>query len=118
MKSSFFFIFSFILMLAISVMVVFFLNEFLFFIHGYTVDTSKTANVETFEAYKNIYKSKIVIIVVSLIMSIVLLLFARYQSLHNPFLIYKIIYAFCWIFVITFFVLCCLLVFLPKGPMV
>jgi hypothetical protein len=118
MKPNIFFIFSFILMVFVSFMVVFCLNKFLFFIHGYNVDTTKVASAEAFEAYKTIYKSKVLIIVACLILSIVLLLFARKLTLQNPHLIYKVVHGICWLITIIFLILCTLFIFLPKGPLV
>jgi hypothetical protein len=51
MKPNIFFIFSFILMVFVSFTAIFFLNKFLFFIHGYNVDTTKGASAEVILPY-------------------------------------------------------------------
>jgi hypothetical protein len=117
MKSNILFFISFILMILISIIVVFFLNRFLFFIYGYNVDPSIGPTAEAAQAYKAIYNSKVFIELVGLILSIVLLFFARKLTLQNPHLFYCVIYATCWLITIIFSILGIFFIILPKGPL-
>lgn len=118
MKLNIYFFISFLVMLALTIIVVFFLNKFLFFIHGFDMNSTNNTTVDTFKAYKTIYKSKVLIIISGLIISIILLVFARKLSLQNPYWEYQLAYGICWVITIIFIILNIFLVFLPKGPLV
>jgi len=105
-------------MIFVTIVSVFFLNKFLFLIHGYHMDMTKSTSVEAFEAYKAVYKTKIFLIVASLVISIILLLFARKIALQNPLFINKVLYVFSWIMTIIFSILSGMFIILPKGPLV
>lgn len=97
MKLNIYFFISFLVMLALTIIVVFFLNKFLFFIHGFDMNSTNNTTVDTFKAYKTIYKSKVLIIISGLIISIILLVFARKLSLQNPYWEYQLAYGICWL---------------------
>jgi hypothetical protein len=118
MKPNIFFICSFILNILVTIMAVFFLNKFLFFIYGYDINISRGNSAEAFEAYRNIYKSKVSVILASIIISFILLFFARKLSIQNPYLVYKIIYGICGLIAIVFIILYTIMIILPNGPMV
>jgi hypothetical protein len=105
-------------MILATVIAVFFLNKFLFYIHGYNIDLTKDASVEAFAAYKAIYKSKVVFVIAGLVLSVILLLFARKLTLVNPLFIYTVVYGICWLMAITFLIFCVFFIILPKGPLV
>jgi hypothetical protein len=118
MKPNILFVFSFITMVFVTIIVVFFLNKFLFLIYGYSMDLTKSASVKAFEAYRTIYKTKVVIIAASFFISIILLLFARKLTSQIPHFIYVGVYVICWIIAIIFSILCAFLMFFPTDPLV
>jgi hypothetical protein len=118
MKLKVLFILSFTIMILVTVIAVFFLNKFLFLIHGYSMNLTESTSAQAFEAYKTIYKTKVLLIVVSLVISIILLVVARKSTLQNPIFSYKIIYGISWLMTIIFSILCALFIILPKGPLV
>ena len=118
MKYKVLFFISFFMLLALAVLVLFFLNKFLFLIHGFDMNSTKNTTAETFKAYKTIYKSKLLVMVLGLILSIVSLLFARKISVQNPCWKYHFLYIICWLFTLIFTLLNVFLFVLPKGPLV
>jgi hypothetical protein len=111
-----FFISLFILMLATTT-ILFFRDRFLFFLHGYEKELLKITSVEAVKAHAQIYKSKILILVGGLILSIITLFFSRKLLSQNEYLIYEIIYGVCILIVIVFLINCFFLFFLPKRLM-
>jgi hypothetical protein len=116
MKPNTFFFISFIIMIFVAIIAVFFLNRFLFFIYGYNIDPTKGATVEAFQAYKAIYKTKVFLVVSGLVLSIILVFFARKLTLQSPHLIYNVVYATCWLSTSIFTIICIFFIILPTGP--
>lgn len=77
MKLTVFVYVSFIIMLILAVIALFFQNKFLFFLHGYDSSLIGDTKVESFIAYKNIYKSRLLLYVIGFLSSLVALFFSN-----------------------------------------
>ena len=117
MRNIIIFIFLFIITLLLAIIVVFFRDQFLFFLHGFDVSLIKDSKPESYEAYPKIYKSKVIIIFVGFALSIVTLLFSNRILSQNSYLGFRFLHWICWIFVIVFAINCFFLLIFPKRLM-
>jgi hypothetical protein len=74
MKPNFSFILSFVGMAFIAILVIFCLNKIMAILYGYNPNLIDSTNAESFQLYKEIYGPKIMVIVVSTILSVFKLL--------------------------------------------
>ena len=118
MKFNILFAISFIIMIVLTIITVFFLNRFLFFIHGFTWEPKDSLTVEKFKAYKAIYPSKVVIIFGGFVASLALLIYSRKMLFHNPQQLYQLIYVACWIIFIVFLIFVVFFFVVPRGGMI
>jgi hypothetical protein len=87
----FFILFPIVLTLAIALL--FFRDDFLFFINGYDTHLANTYTVESFEAYKHIYKSEVIVAPLETILASVTFFMARKLLSTDNFLVYKLGYS-------------------------
>jgi len=96
----------------------FFLDKFLFYLHGYPASITNGLTIESKNAYETIYKDKIVIIWGGFILGVGLILFARKVSAKIPNPIFTILFVIAWL-IAGFFAFCCVTwMKMPKGPIV
>jgi hypothetical protein len=117
MGSRIYFVIAFLINLSLSIILIISLNKVLLIIYGYHVD-SKSLTPEAFKAYRGIYGSKVIIIVMGLISSVLVLYFAKKYAARNSYLVDKIIYLVSWLIAIIFLISCFFMIFLPNGPLV
>jgi hypothetical protein len=89
-----------------------------FFINGYNTRLSKTATAESFEAYRGVYKSKAILIILETVLSLTTFLMSRKLLVTRKYVVYRISYWLSLIIAIIFLGLCFGLIFLPKGPLI
>src|SRR5579862_1491869 len=118
MRLIIFFVVSLVAMTLLAIITIFFLDKFLFYLHGYPAILTSSPTVESNAAYETIYKDKIVIIWGGLILGVGLILFARKVSAQNPNPIFTILFVIAWL-IASFFAFCCVTwMKMPKGPIV
>ena len=118
LRTNMFFIISVAVMALLVVIVVFFLNKFLYVLHGYDTNSANTVDVRSFKVYKVIYRTKVIVVFIGFLLSIAELIYARRVLLQYPNFGYTILYGICWLIVAIFVLACLALIFLPKGPLV
>jgi hypothetical protein len=106
-------------MIVFTVVVVFFLNRFLFFICGYSTQLlHDTVSVAAFEAYRAVYKVKIFMIFAGMISSVILLFFGHKFKARSPYWSAFIIYGICWLMAIIFLAICLFFFVFPTGALI
>jgi hypothetical protein len=90
MRLNIFFIVVAIISSVISFITILYLNKFLFFIHGYDSNLLKSTSVEAFDAYRSIYKARLIFLISAFILSTITFFWAKNLQNKSPFLIYKI----------------------------
>jgi len=85
-------IFFAILFIAITLAIafLFFRDDFLFFINGYDIRLAKTTTAESFQAYKTIYKSKVIIVLLETFLSLITLLMSRKVFISKKYFLYRL----------------------------
>ena len=96
---------AFVAMILATVLVLCF-NKFLFILHGYNPSLAEGTEIETFTAYKAIYKSKLVFMLIGLLVSLLATFFSNKGS--------QIIF-FISILLSMFFVACLVLYFIVPN---
>lgn len=77
MKLTVFVYFSFIIAISLAVITLFYQNKILFIIHGYDSSLIGNTDVESFIAYKNIYKSRLLLYVIGFSSSLLAIFFSN-----------------------------------------
>jgi len=113
-------IFFTILFIAITLAIafLFFRDDFLFFINGYDIHLAKTTTAESFQAYKTIYKSKVIIVILETFLSLITLLMSRKLFISKKYFLYRLIFWVSLVIAVIFLTLCFAFIFLPKEPLV
>ena len=97
---------------------IFYFNEFLFLIHGFNPHLTKEYSEASFKAFKTIYPSKIVYVIVGLILSLLIVIKSRKISIRNRDLKYFLIFGICCFMALVFIISNIFFIFLPKGPVI
>ncbi len=97
-----------------AIIVAFFRDRFLFFLHGFDINLINDTKVESFVAYQKIYTSKAIMIFAGLVISIVTLLFSNRILSQNHNWGFRFVYWICWLFVVVFAINCFFFSVLPK----
>ena len=108
-------IFFTILFIAITLVIafLFFRDPFLFFINGNYIHLAKTTTAESFEAYKQIYTSKVVIVIFETLLSLITLLISRKLLSSKKYFVYKLSFWVSLVIAIVFLVQCFGFILLP-----
>jgi len=109
---------SLLVMIIWVIIMMFFLNRFLFFIHGFTWESMDLATVEKAKAYKAIYPTKVFMIFAGFIASIVMLFYSRKLRMNGSKKLYQFTSGICWIIFIIFLTFVIFYFIVPKGPMI
>ena len=114
MKANFWFIITFALSVLLTVIAVFFRDRGLFLLHGYELGLINTIKPEAFEAYKDIYQSKGILLFLGLIFSTIALFLQSRINLRIPNSLSLALRIVNWLVCIVFLVNCIFYVILPK----
>jgi cadmium resistance protein CadD (predicted permease) len=90
----------------------------MFFINGYDIHLSKARTAESFKAYKQIYTSKVIIVVLEAVLSLITLLMSRKLLSKYKYFVYRLSYWLSLIIALVFLVLCIAFILLPKGSLI
>ncbi len=115
MKKSLIFVISFVGLFALTFVTLFFLNGFLFFIYGYHIDKNNLTQ-ESFKAYRTIYGTKVVFVVISILLNFLMIIIVRKHLTQTPILLYKSIYFITLLMLISVIFLGIAMLFLPRPP--
>jgi len=117
MKRSFLFVILFSLTTILTVILIFFLNKFLFYINGYHTDLIGVNSVESGEAYKHVYPSKVALFFGGFVVSAVTLILFKKTFVQNGLLSF-LIYGVCGLMAIIFLIHCFFFFLLPHNSLV
>jgi hypothetical protein len=78
----------------------------------------KTTTAESFEAYKKIYKSKVIVAISETMLSLITFLMSRRLLTINTNILYRSIYWISLVILTIFILICIAFVLLPKGSLI
>lgn len=104
----------FILSLALAMILIFYQNRVLFYLHGYDRGLINAYTAESFAAYKAVYKTKIVLLFVGFFLSLITWLLSLKVTVGQYPIIHKILQWGSFAIMVLFLVLICMFYILPK----